>query len=49
MATALLHIWRSESLEQLFPPGHWLAIEVESGPHFLTEHTWEEEFREKES
>lgn len=48
MTTALLHIWDSESLDQLFSPGHRLAIEIESGSHFLTEHAWEEEFQEKE-
>lgn len=35
MTAALLHIWGAESLDQLFPPGHRLAIEIESGLHFL--------------
>lgn len=47
--TDLLRIWGSESLDQLFPPGHQLVIEIEPGSHFLTESAWEEEFREKES
>lgn len=47
MTAALLHIWGAESLDQLFPPGHRLAIEIESGLHFLQNMLGRKNFKKK--